>query len=113
VSDKAKHGYEQKLDRMQTHLPEPAAGVVSRLRQRRARWIRIPVALLLIAGGIVGFLPVVGFWMLPVGVLLLAQDIPALRGPSARMIGWAQRSWSKLRRRWSAGSREPGGPSAR
>ena len=40
-----------------------------------------PIALgsALVAGGLVGFLPVVGFWMLPVGMIVLAQDIPRVR----------------------------------
>jgi hypothetical protein len=29
---------------------------------------------LLIAGGLLGFLPVVGFWMLPLGLLVLSVD---------------------------------------
>jgi hypothetical protein len=33
----------------------------------------------LVAGGLVGFLPIVGFWMLPVGIGVLANDIPAVR----------------------------------
>ncbi|MCC7322049.1 MAG: tryptophan synthase subunit beta [Rubellimicrobium sp.] len=47
----------------------------------RARLVRLPLAFLLILGGVVSFLPVLGFWMLPLGVLLLALDLPVLRGP--------------------------------
>jgi hypothetical protein len=33
----------------------------------------------LIAGGLLGFLPVVGFWMLPLGLLVLSVDSPWVR----------------------------------
>lgn len=35
--------------------------------------------------GVVGFLPILGFWMAPLGALLIALDIPPLR---RRMEGW-------------------------
>src|SRR5690242_19586468 len=45
---------------------------------RKPGWhiVRIPLALLLILGGIFSFLPVLGLWMLPLGLLVLAVDIP-------------------------------------
>lgn len=33
----------------------------------------------LVAGGMLGFLPVLGFWMIPLGLLVLSQDLPAVR----------------------------------
>ena len=35
--------------------------------------------LLLMAGGVFGFLPVLGFWMIPAGLAFIALDIPPLR----------------------------------
>ncbi|MEM7471191.1 MAG: hypothetical protein AAF340_07555 [Pseudomonadota bacterium] len=54
----------------------------------RGWWIvRLPLAILFIIGGILSFLPVLGLWMLPLGLLLLAVDLPLLRAPlSATMI---------------------------
>jgi len=37
------------------------------------------MGLLLVFGGILGFLPILGFWMIPLGLALLATDIPPLR----------------------------------
>lgn len=34
---------------------------------------------LLILGGILGFLPILGFWMLPLGLMILSIDLPLLR----------------------------------
>ncbi|MWB77763.1 hypothetical protein GLS40_06985 [Pseudooceanicola sp. 216_PA32_1] len=59
-----------------------AHGLRTRLRrfQVRARrslppGVRSVLGLLLICGGILGFLPILGFWMLPLGVALLALDL--------------------------------------
>ncbi len=41
--------------------------------------VRGLLGVLLILAGMLGFLPVLGFWMIPLGVALLATDIPALR----------------------------------
>lgn len=40
--------------------------------------LRSVLGVLLIAGGIVGFLPVLGFWMIPLGVAVLWLDLAAL-----------------------------------
>ena len=40
------------------------------------------------AGGFLGFLPILGFWMLPLGLALLALDLPFLRGPMARCLAY-------------------------
>ncbi len=58
--------------------------------------IRAVLGVLLVIGGIFGFLPVLGFWMIPVGLALIALDVPPLRR-------WL-RSWLhngiRPRRRW-------------
>lgn len=40
---------------------------------------RLVLGLVLIAGGILGFLPVLGFWMLPLGLGVAWLDIRAFR----------------------------------
>jgi hypothetical protein len=42
--------------------------------------------------GLVGFLPIVGFWMLPLGIVLVALDIPPLR---RRVLDWLARQQSR------------------
>jgi hypothetical protein len=56
-------------------------------------------AILLIIGGLLSFLPILGLWMVPLGALLLAQDIPFLRRPVGRALVWLQRQWIKWKRR--------------
>lgn len=40
---------------------------------------------LLIVGGVFGFLPILGFWMIPLGGAFIALDIPPLR---RRLMAW-------------------------
>jgi hypothetical protein len=47
----------------------------------------------LIVGGIVGFLPILGFWMVPLGLILLAKDVPFLRTPLIHLMDWIDRKW--------------------
>jgi len=49
-----------------------------RIRRRVPAGARLILGLLLIVGGIFGFLPVLGFWMIPLGVAVAALDIVPL-----------------------------------
>ncbi len=68
-------------------------------RSPRARLVRIPLGLLLICGGLLSILPILGLWMLPLGMLLLAIDFPPLQTPVAWVIIKGQRWWELRRRR--------------
>lgn len=85
----------EELDRhfawFEARLPPRAARFVAWLRKPTSRWVRIPLAFLLIVGGIFSFLPILGLWMLPLGLLLFAQDVPWLQPPLARALGWVER----------------------
>jgi hypothetical protein len=89
--------HQTELDRhfawFEAKLPPGPAKFVGWLRKPSSRYARIPLALLLIVGGIFSFLPVLGLWMLPLGLLLFAQDVPVLQQPMARMLGWVERKW--------------------
>lgn len=80
--DRNKRRLNRHLDRWQSEIPGWAARVMGWLRKPSSRWVRIPIGLLLIASGFVGIvLPVLGFWMVIPGLLLLAIDVPFLRLP--------------------------------
>ena len=49
-----------------------------RVRRRVPPGLRLLVGLLLIAGGFLGFLPVLGFWMIPLGLGVAALDVMPL-----------------------------------
>ena len=82
----------------EARLPPRLARFVGWLRKPSSRYVRIPLALLLILGGVFSFLPVLGLWMLPLGLLLFAQDVPMLQKPMARMLGWVERKWIERQR---------------
>jgi hypothetical protein len=74
-------------------MPPRLAKFIGWVRKPSSRLVRVPLALVLIIGGIFSFLPVLGLWMLPLGLILIAQDLPFLQGPMARMLGWIERKW--------------------
>lgn len=41
--------------------------------------VRSILGLVLVAFGLLGFLPILGFWMIPLGLALVALDIPPLK----------------------------------
>jgi hypothetical protein len=90
---------DRQFDRLEEELPDSASGFLRLLRRPSSRWIRIPVGILLIAGGLFSFLPILGLWMVPLGALLLAQDVPFLRRPVGRVLVWLERQWIKWKRR--------------
>jgi hypothetical protein len=97
VQQRTKHDLaEERLRRLLSHLPTRIASVVHGLRRPQARWRRIPVALAFLLGGVLGFLPILGFWMLPLGLLLLAEDIPLLRSALYALVNWL----AKKKPRW-------------
>ena len=78
-------------------LPQPVARLFAWMRRPEARWVRIPTSAVLIVGGLLGFLPILGFWMIPLGAVLLAEDIPMLRRPTMRALGAVQGWWDRRR----------------
>lgn len=54
----------------------------------RSRAGRIVAGSALSVGGLLGFLPILGFWMLPLGLMLLSHDLPAVRRRRRRVAVW-------------------------
>jgi hypothetical protein len=50
--------------------------------------VRALLGVVAMACGVLGFLPVLGFWMFPLGLVLVALDIPVLR---RRVLEWLAR----------------------
>jgi hypothetical protein len=98
VADRDYERLNRQFDRLEEELPESASGFIRWLRGPSSRWVRISAGILLIIGGLLGFLPILGLWMVPLGALLLAQDIPFLRRPVGRALVWLERQWIKWKR---------------
>ncbi|HEV2621951.1 MAG TPA: hypothetical protein VGU65_07680 [Frateuria sp.] len=92
------HRLHRLLGRLERRLPARIALPIRWLRAPSSRWLRIPAGVLLVLGGIFSFLPLLGLWMLPLGLLLLAQDLPFLRRPTRRTMILLERRWLRWKR---------------
>ncbi|MGV6803546.1 MAG: hypothetical protein ACWA49_05005 [Ruegeria sp.] len=52
---------------------------MSRIRRTVPRGLRFVVGILFVIAGVFGFLPILGFWMIPLGIMVAAMDINLLR----------------------------------
>jgi hypothetical protein len=98
LNTKPQYDLEGELLLFEQKLPAFFARIVDWVRRPTSRLIRIPMGCALVLGGIFGFMPILGFWMFPLGLLLLARDIPALEPPLARMLAWINRHWPGWKR---------------
>lgn len=58
--------------------------------------LRMILGSLFVAGGVLGFLPILGFWMIPLGLVILSVDSPGLRRWRRRMeVWWGRRKQAK------------------
>ena len=103
MAGKQRARLDRHFDRLGRRIPA-SAGFLRWVRRPSARLIRIPLGLLLIAGGVFSFLPILGLWMLPLGLLLLALDLAFLQGPVNSAVLRLQRKWTLWRRRRKARS---------
>ncbi len=105
--DHDEQGLKRTIKRVERRFPGRFARFLRWVRQPGSRYVRIPLALLLVAGGVFSFVPVLGIWMLPLGLVLLALDLPFLRRPMRRLLvcserRWRKHQWNKKRRREAA-----------
>lgn len=90
----------QAFERLEKELPDWLARFVHRMRGPRAHWVRIPLGVLFVAAGFFWFLPILGVEFLPIGLMLLAQDVPFLRRPMAAMMEWLLDRWDTFKAWW-------------
>jgi hypothetical protein len=66
----------------------------------QSRFARVGIGVSLVGLGFLGFLPVLGFWMVPLGLLVLSVDLPVVRRWRRRLevmlIPW----WRSAVARW-------------
>jgi hypothetical protein len=95
---------EPRIDPLLDRLPQRVGSATRWLRRPSLRWLRIPAGLLLIGGSLLSILPLFGLWMLPLGLLLLSEDVPSLRRLRRRVLDGLERR----RPDWFCGARERG-----
>ena len=66
-----------------------------------SRLARIGIGIGLMVAGVLGFLPVLGFWMIPLGLLVLSIDIPMVRRWRRRALATMER-WRRNRKNGAA-----------
>ena len=81
---------DDQLDRLEGICPAFLAKPIHFMRAPGLRWLRTTAGILLIIGSFFWFLPILGLEMFPIGLMLIAIDVPFLRGPVARMIAWGE-----------------------
>jgi hypothetical protein len=89
--DNAEALREWRIGRLIAHLPRRVQNTVRWLRRPSSRWARMPAGVLFTLGGVLSILPILGLWMLPVGLVLLSEDVPALRRVTDRGLDWIAR----------------------
>lgn len=100
MRDRHRHRLDRQLNALTRRFPG-LRGLVSLTEARPGVILRLPLALLLIMGGLLGFLPVLGFWMIPLGLLILAIDLPILRPGVSAVLIRGRRRLSLWRRGWT------------
>jgi len=62
--------------------------------------LRICIGVILILGGFLGFLPLLGFWMVPMGLVVLSVDLPIARRWRRRVeVWWGNRKAARAARK--------------
>ena len=74
--------------------------------------LRMGLGVLLVIGGFLGFLPVLGFWMIPLGLAILSVDLPPVRRFQRRLTvrfgSWLHRNWPNFARHFGYGTPREG-----
>lgn len=91
--EKPQYNLDHELLLLEQKLPSIFSRLIDWVRRPTSRLVRIPVGGLLVICGLLGFLPIFSVWMLPLGLLLLARDVPAIEPPLARLFAWINRNY--------------------
>lgn len=95
-----KDEFDLALERIELCAPHGLKKFTHWIHSPSARPARVPLGLLCVTASFFWFLPVLGLWMLPLGLLFLAQDVPPLRRPIGRFVLWLERGWQHIHARW-------------
>ncbi|TNE38898.1 MAG: hypothetical protein EP348_04400 [Alphaproteobacteria bacterium] len=70
-----------------------------RLHTPKSKWARFILGWSLIGGGVFGFLPVLGFWMIPLGMFILSKDSSYMRRKRRKAQVWlGRKGWIKAKK---------------
>lgn len=97
---------DHEIERLEALLPPRMGKLLAYSQRPGSLHYRLPIAVLLVLGGCAGFLPILGFWMVPFGVMLIVQDVRPLRPLMSRAVAYANALLERHRDR----GRRPGRP---
>ncbi|MBV1838678.1 DUF2892 domain-containing protein [Acetobacter estunensis] len=83
--------WERYKHRLLAHLPRWSTRPLFWLMAEEHRLVRLITGILMLLGGLFSFLPILGLWMAPVGIVLLAEDIPFFRAIGLKGMRWLER----------------------
>lgn len=63
------------------------------------RYLRVAIGVALIIGGLFFFLPILGLWMIPLGVFVILFDVPWVRRRWLSFRWWWKSARERIRRR--------------
>ena len=86
--------WDRRVDRVLATAPDRMRRGIVWLKVPRRRAFRIVVGALLVLGGIFSILPLLGVWMLPLGLALLGEDLPWLKVLLERTARQGERAWA-------------------
>ena len=101
ANDRRPNALDQAFDELEREAPDSLRRAVHWMRKPQARIVRLPLGILCIIGSFLWFLPVLGLWFFPLGLLLIAQDVPFLRRPVGRMTLYLLDRWKRFRKWWA------------
>jgi hypothetical protein len=99
MSTEGREQLDRAFEGLEEELPARFKPTLAWFRSPASRLVRIPLALVFIVGAFLSVLPVFGVWMLPLGLLIIAQDVPFLQLPVARSMLWVLGKWRRLKYR--------------
>lgn len=101
MSDDGREILDEAYDKLERETPDRVARAIRWLRDPNSRSVRLPLGIVALLIGVFGFMiPVLGIEMIPLGLLLIAQDVPFLRKPVGCLTLWLEHKWVQLRRWW-------------
>lgn len=80
----------------------------NRIKKHPNHWVRKSIGLGLMVGGVLGFLPVLGFWMFPLGLILFFSDSPVYWRLRRKFVAWRKERRLRKNSRKDNRSNKPG-----
>ncbi|TDR89314.1 hypothetical protein [Enterovirga rhinocerotis] len=95
MDDRAE-AWDRRIAGLLRRLPARVSARIVWLRHPDRRLLRLTAGILLVIGGCLSILPVLGIWMLPLGLALIAEDSPGLKPRLESAARFCERLWHKL-----------------